>query len=314
MIDSNSVLKKIRAKKARRVFIQVPEGLKTKVFEFSGGLEKKGIETVISLMPCYGACDLREQEARMLGCDLILHVGHSDYGVKTRIPVIYEEYRVEYDPTALLKRHLPSFKSYEKICIMTTLQYLSSLPMAKRFLESRGKKIFIGSPSVAKYQGQVLGCDFSAAVPLESAVDCFLFMGSGTFHPVGLAMAVKKPVFFLDYETTNLIDIKNEKRNAEKMRMIQVAKASHAKRFGIIVSTKPGQLGIVKARAIKKKLEKKKLSAWILVANEFSPSQFEGLGIEALINTACPRIREDNRLFRKPIVNPEDIELLLENL
>jgi len=314
MIETKPILRKIRAKKARRVFIQVPEGLKTSVFNLSRELEKNGIGTVISLTPCYGACDLREQEARMLGCDLILHVGHSDYGVKTRIPVIYEEYRVDYDPTSLLKRHLSSLKSYKKICIVTTLQYMSGLPKAKRFLESRGKRVFLGSPSIAKYQGQVLGCDFSAAVPLESVVDCFLFMGSGTFHPVGLAMVVEKPTLFLDYETTNLINLKNEKRNAEKMRMIQVAKASHAKRFGILVSTKPGQLGIVKARSIKKKLEKKKVSAWILAANEFSPSQFEGLKIEALINTACPRIREDNRLFKKPIVNPEDIELLLENL
>ncbi|MBW1840168.1 MAG: diphthamide synthesis protein [Deltaproteobacteria bacterium] len=106
MIDTNSVLKKIRAKKARRVFIQVPEGLKMKVFDISTELEKSGIDSVISLTPCYGACDLKENEAKMLGCDLILHVGHSDYGVKTRIPVIYEEYRVESDPTSLLNTFL----------------------------------------------------------------------------------------------------------------------------------------------------------------------------------------------------------------
>ncbi len=314
MIGLERILKRVSARKPRRVFVQVPEGLKPGATEICRKLEKRGIETVLSLPPCYGACDLREDEARMLGCDLILHVGHSDYGIKTRIPVLYEEYGIEYDPTALLKRHLPSLKEYGKLCLVTTVQYLSSLPKAKRFLEANGKKIFLGSPSIAKHPGQVLGCDFSAAIPLESVVDCFLFMGTGTFHPVGLAMAVKKPVLFLDYETTELVEMKNEKRNAERMKMMQVAKASHVKSFGILVSTKPGQMGMKAATSIKKKLEKKGVSACILAANEFLPSQLEGMGIEALINTACPRIREDSRLFRKPIVNPEDFELLLENL
>ncbi len=314
MIETERVLSKVRAMKPRRIFVQVPEGLKPAATGLCMMLERSGTETVLSLSPCYGACDLREDEARMLGCDLIVHIGHSDYGIKTRIPVIYEEYRIDYDPTALLKRHLNSLKEYKKLCLVTTLQYLSGLPKAKRFLEANGKKIFLGSPSIARYPGQVLGCDFSAAVPLESVVDCFLFLGTGTFHPVGLAMAVRKPVLFLDYETTELADMRNEKRNAEKMRMIQVAKASHAKSFGIMVSTKPGQMGIKAAISMKKRLGKKKVSACILAANEFLPSQLEGMGIDALINTACPRIREDSRMFKKPIVNPEDFELLLENL
>jgi 2-(3-amino-3-carboxypropyl)histidine synthase len=314
MIEPERVLKMVRARKPRRIFVQVPEGLKPGATELCRKLESSGTETILSLSPCYGACDLREDEARMLGCDLILHIGHSDYGIKTRIPVIYEEYRIDYDPTALLKRHLPSLKEYMRLCLVTTLQYLSGIPKAKRFLESKGKRVFVGSPSIAKYPGQVLGCDFSAAVPLESVVDCFLFMGTGTFHPVGLAMAVKKPVLFLDYETTELVDMNNEKRNAERMRMIQVAKASHAKSFGILVSTKPGQMSIKSAVSMKKKLENKNLSACILAANEFLPSQLEGMGMDALINTACPRIREDARMFKKPIVNPEDFELLLENL
>lgn len=313
-MDYSGAIKKIKSHRARRVFVQVPEGLKMGVTGLCKEIEKSGADAVISLSPCYGGCDIRESEAKMLDCDLILHFGHSDYGVKTRIPVVYEEYRIEKDPVPLLRRHLKELKGYEKICLVTTLQYLSGLPPAKRFLEEHGKGVFVGSPSLAKYPGQVLGCDFSAAVPLESVVDCFLFMGTGTFHPVGLAMEVKKPVLFLDYESGEMADLVNEKRNAEKMRMIQVAKAAHAKRFGILVSTKPGQMRMKTAMSIRERLERKGVSACILAANEFSPSQMEGMGIEALINTACPRIREDSRLFRRPIVNPEDLETLLENL
>ena len=78
-----------------------------------------------------------------------------------------------------------------KISLVTTAQFLSSLDHAKKFLQNHGKKIFIGSSKRGK-PGQVLGCDFSAAKALEGVVDCFIFMGSGTFHPLGLSMEVDK--------------------------------------------------------------------------------------------------------------------------
>ena len=82
------ILDKIKMLGANRVLLQVPEGLKTKVQEISKELE--GLEVLISTEPCYGACDVRDHEAKQLGCDVVLHIGHSDFGVKTEVPVILE--------------------------------------------------------------------------------------------------------------------------------------------------------------------------------------------------------------------------------
>jgi 2-(3-amino-3-carboxypropyl)histidine synthase len=309
MLDTGKVARRIRERKARRVFLQVPEGLKTRVLEIAGELEKKGLEVFISVDPCYGACDLRDREAEALGCDVILHMGHSDYGLKSRIPVIYEDFTMDFDPVPLLKNSLHELKPYKKISLVTTVQFLPGLDKAKKFLEAEGKKVFIGSPSKGK-PGQVLGCDFSAARDLEGTVDCFVFMGSGTFHPLGLAMEVEKPVLFLDFEGSQLLSLGDEKRRLQNIRLLQIEKARSCRNFGILVSTKPGQLRIKAAEEARRRLSRLGKNAWILVADEITPSKILGLQIDCLVNTACPRIREDFRLFKKPILDPRDLEKL----
>jgi 2-(3-amino-3-carboxypropyl)histidine synthase len=309
MLDTGSVLKKIKDQTAKKIFIQVPEGLKTRVLGMASDLEKHGLETIISVEPCYGACDLRDREAKSLGCDLILHFGHSDYGIKSSLPVIYDELKMDFNPIPLLKNSLNDLRPYKKISLVTTMQFLSSLDRAKKFLQQNKKKIFIGTSKRGK-PGQVLGCDFSAAKNLESVVDCFLFMGSGTFHPLGLSMDVNKPVLFLDFEGSQLLELKDEKRRLQNIRLLQIEKAKSCKNFGVLVSTKPGQMRIKMAWESKRRLEKIGKNAWILVAGELTPDKLLGLQIDCLVNTACPRMREDSGLFKKPILDPDDLEKL----
>ncbi|UCD06883.1 MAG: diphthamide biosynthesis enzyme Dph2 [Candidatus Aenigmatarchaeota archaeon] len=311
MLDTKNALKKISKFKAKNIFLQIPEGLKTQALEMVSALEKEGLEVFISVDPCYGACDLRDHEAKALGCDVILHVGHSDYGLKSRIPVIYEEFEMNYDPVPLLKNFLHDLKPYNKISLVTTVQFLSSLGHAKKFLQKRGKRVFIGSSKRGK-AGQVLGCDFSAAKSLERVVDCFLFMGSGTFHPLGLAMEMKKPVFFLDFEGSQLLSLKDEKRRMENIRLMQIEKAKSCKNFGVLGSTKPGQMRVRTAEGVKERLSELGKNSWILVADEITPEKLLGLQIDCLVNTACPRLREDSRFFKKPILEPRDVEKLSE--
>jgi 2-(3-amino-3-carboxypropyl)histidine synthase len=312
MFETGRIIPKLKGAGARRVFLQVPEGLKTRVQEFARELEEAGMTVFVSVEPCFGGCDLRDREAKSLGCDALVHVGHSDYGVKPVLPVIYEEYGVDFDPVPLLRRNLRELKGFRSIGLVTTVQYLSGLAKASSFLRKQGKKIVLGSPSRGGHPGQVLGCDFSAAKSVEKAADCFVFLGTGSFHPLGLAMEVDRPVLFLDFESGELVDLAQEKFSLQKMRYARIAKASQARNFGIIVSTKPGQSHPRLAEKVKGKLESLGRKAWVLVADQITPEKLLGLKIEALVNTACPRLAEDSRQFRKPIISPGDIELFTE--
>lgn len=291
----------------KKVLIQVPEGLKKEFLRIAKEFERKGFVPILSADTCYGACDLAGAEAKELGCAKLVHYGHSDLGVKTEVPVEYREYRIEYDPTKTLQKSLKVFQNCNSIGLVTTVQYLDSLGAAKKFFESSGKKVVIGRSIKrcgAKYPGQVLGCDATAATSVEDKVDCFLFIGSGKFHHSNIS--TKKPVFVLDVEKNSISQASNSER-LERQRHARIAIAKGCKRFGILVSTKPGQMNIELAISVMGRIEKSGKEAFIVAANEFSPDKLLGMDFDCYVNCACPRMTDDSEKFNKPIVNPEDL-------
>ena len=281
--------------------LQIPDGLKRKVLKIADELG----DVLIDCESCFGACDLAIQEAKLLGCDKIVHYGHSKI-LETEIPVEYVELREVYDPTPVLEKELDKIKE-EKIGLISSLQFLDSLEKAKKFLESKNKNVKIGKGRF--YSGQILGCDTSSAKAIDKEVEAFLYIGSGKFHPLGIALETEKPVYVLDVEKSEITDIKELKEKFLKQRYMAIALAKDAKRFGILVSVKPGQLNLELAKEIKKKLEEKGKKAYILVFNEIKPEKLEGLELDCYINTACPRITIENRTeFKKPILNTDEIK------
>jgi 2-(3-amino-3-carboxypropyl)histidine synthase len=298
---NEEILKLVREKKAKRVLIQVPEGLKSGVQNLADFLKKNSVKVMISVEPCFGACDLRDDEAGKLGCDLLLHIGHRDLDLKTKVPVVYYEYHIDYDFVPLLRMILKQIPC-KKLCLVTTIQFAKGLDSAKKFLERRGFRVYLGD--------SILGCDVSNAKRFEKLVDAYLFMGSGRFHPLGLQEKTNKPVLFLDIEKRTLENLSEEKNKMEIKRKMRIQKAEVFQNFGIIVSTKTGQLHLKTAERIKRKLEKLGKNVYMFVSDQVTPEKLLGLDIDVLVNTACPRIRENSEQFGKVILDPEDAELL----
>jgi diphthamide biosynthesis enzyme Dph1/Dph2 domain len=72
-----------------KMAIQAPEGLKTHLLEVVDRLEECGKRVILFADPCYGACDLKDHEAKELGAELLVHIGHSEMGVEKELPVIF---------------------------------------------------------------------------------------------------------------------------------------------------------------------------------------------------------------------------------
>jgi len=104
--------------------------------------------------------------------------------------------------------------------------------------------------------------------------------------------------------------LSKEKNKLEIKRGMRIQKANDLQNFGVIISTKPGQLHLKTAENVKRKLGKRGKNVYMLVCDQLTPEKLLGLKIDVLVNTACPRIREDREQFGKVILNPEDIELL----
>jgi 2-(3-amino-3-carboxypropyl)histidine synthase len=282
---------KIRKIKVKKIFLQYPEGLKLRIQEISKELEKEGFEVVICCEPTFGACDIRDEEAKRLGCNAILHIGHSDFGVKSKIPVFYWDYFYTADPTSILEKEINKLKDFEKIGLVTSLQFVKVMERVKEILEKIGKKIFVNKGLA--YSGQVLGCNVNAAKNIENEVDCFLFVGAGKFHPLGIVLSVEKPVFSLDLEKGIIYNLEEEKRKWMKNKLWHDAKLLDAKKVGIIICWKQGQNKIEGARKLKKTLENSGKEVYILAFDRITNEKLEGLKFDCLVNMACPRLEEE---------------------
>jgi len=293
--------------KPKRVLLQAPEGLKTRLQEMAKSIEARGIETIIWTEPCFGACDIPDSAAKTFGCDLIVHIGHAQMGVKSEVPVAYIEYSMSADFAKILETNFGALSKYQSIGLVTTVQYIGEIKKAKEFLEKSGKKVFIGKSKSLKYAGQVLGCNAEAATTVEKDAEAFVFLGSGRFHALGVLKKTSKPVFIADLESGALSDITPEKRLFEKKRILLNLKFKDAKAVGILLSTKKGQSAVKNIFELKNKIEALGKKADMIAADFLSPEKILGMKFDILVNCACPRI-EDDLVFREPVINADEID------
>ncbi|MDP2908884.1 MAG: diphthamide synthesis protein, partial [Nanoarchaeota archaeon] len=153
--------------------------------------------------------------------------------------------------------------------------------------------------------GVVLGCDTSAAENIKDKVDFFVYIGTGKFHPLGVALKTGKKVLVANPLTNQVSEISKEEVESYKKKLKgKYLKFLNAKKVGILVSTKAGQYRLKKAFELQEKLEK---PSYIFMANNFSENELENYtDVGIFINTACPRIEFDN------VVNIADIDEMVE--
>lgn len=202
-------------------------------------------------------------------------------------------------------RSLQLLGKYYRIGLVSTTQYLNRLPEVEKIFKSEDKTVFVA--------GAILGCSQDNALMAEKKVDCFLYVGSGRFHPLGLALKTDKPVFILNPESGVLDEISpEEKAKWRKRQRGRISMAYSALVYGVLVSTKTGQFNLKQALEIKKKLEKKNRKAFLFAGDQITPDNVLPFKVDAWINTACPRLADD--YFEKPVLNPDETETLLQLL
>ena len=295
----------IKERGARRVGLQLPEGLKTVSIALADEISNEtGVEVILSGNTCYGACDIDGKLERFV--DVLFHFGHANtFLPKDHEKVVFIELRSTVDIKPVVERAVTEFTG---VCVglVATVQHVHKLAEAKTLLRRFGKTATIGkSLHVDVVPGMVLGCDFSAArVPCDE----ILFVGSGDFHPSGIALYTGKRVVAADPFTQHISVFEPEA--LRKKRYLVVGRALGLKLFGILVSTKSGQLRLNEARALKRKAEEKGLDAYVIVLDEITEAHLLGYNVDAFVNTACPRLVEDFVQFKKPVLAINEFEVV----
>jgi len=302
--------------RAKRVLLQLPEGLKPDALRLAKIVEKTGALAIISADPCYGACDLATAEAESLGADLIVHFGHARLVRYERVPTIYIEARASVNVEEAVEKALPLLKKWRRIGLTTTVQHVQTLDIVRELLVKDGKTVAIGDAGRLSYAGQVLGCDYSNAKSVAKNVDAFLFVGGGKFHALGVALSTMKPTVVADPYEGRGFSVDDEAQKIVRQRWASIEQASEAKSFAVVVGLKLGQKRLEQALQIKQKLEEKGKSVCLLAANEIVPEVInEFPWVEAYVNTACPRVSlDDASRFRKPVLTVDEALVVVGDL
>ncbi len=306
----------LRALTPREIVLQVPAGLVRDAHGMAARLrEEVGSSVVLAVRPCFGACDFpsRDEAPR---ADVAVVLGHAPIpNVALLRPTFFVEMREPPGDVERLAETVAATAVPRRIGLVLSVQHLDLTGPLAAALAHRGFDVRLGrGDRRLAYAAQALGCNYTSAEAVAADVEAFLFVGTGRFHPLGLAFAVDRPVWSLD-PLRNAIDPPIDRGALVRRRQLLVASVRDARRWGILVSTFAGQNRSPAARALQARAQARGRDAELLVFDRLDPRDLEGRALDAYVNTACPRIAlDDASNYPKPVLTPPEFLMALGEL
>lgn len=306
----------IRAGGYRKIALQVPAGLLRDAHALGARLrEATGAQVAVVARACFGACDFPSPD-EVPGAEALVLLGHSPIpNVPRRLPSYFVEMRHRGGDPDRLAEMVRAADLPTRLGLVASVQHLDLVEPLTDALRRLGTTLRTGTGDRRlSYGAQALGCNYTSAQSIETDVDGFLFLGTGRFHPIGLAMAVTKPIWSLD-PLQGRFEEPIDRAALVRARQLLVASAFEARRFGILVSAFAGQDRSGMAAALAERLRRRGRTAEILVANRIEPKDLEGRALDAYVMTACPRIAlDDSKLFERPMLTPPELLMAIGEL
>ncbi|MCX8190105.1 MAG: diphthamide biosynthesis enzyme Dph2 [Candidatus Diapherotrites archaeon] len=312
-IDIKKIENAIKKNRAKKVLVQAPAGVKMKLNNLLQDLENRLYTTfIISADSCFGACDIPIGTISAIKPDLVIHIGHEKM-IKMKgivyIPLRYEFNHAEKEELLrILYEHLSS-SGIKKVCGTATAQYLLLLKWLKKEAKRLGISILLKKGRHEK-KGMVLGCETKAA---ECNAENVLFVGDGFFHAIGISKNTGKNVIILDplSKKISLLSFKDIEKKLIK-RNFAMLKAYHAKNFGVVMSTKPGQFFEREAFEAKRILEKNGRKAVLIATEIVSETSLLDFMLDCYVIIACPRISDDLAHWKTPAITFEELKTIFK--
>lgn len=313
--DADKIFETILKRKASVVGLQFPEGLKRIGFILSSEIESKtGVRVLISGNPCFGACDIDINLLEKV--DVLFHFGHAQLEfTEIEKKVVFVEMFSNVSVDTVVEKAVSRLNG-PFVVLVTTVQHVGALEHAAEILKRHNLIPVISEGDCRiRYPGQVLGCNFSSArnacrmIPESGSFDV-LYIGSGKFHPIGVSLSTGKRVLCADPYTSEVSEI-NIKKHLMK-RSAAIGNSMNAETFGILVSTKNGQMRLKTAESIRQKALDHGKNAYIICMDLITPDQLLPFRADAFVNTACPRLAiDDSGNYPAPVLTPQEFEILI---
>ena len=96
--ELKELIERIKGHDHRLVALQIPEGLKMQALEMMDEIEDEtSAKVILAADPCYGACDLVHDKMKMMGVELVAHMGHSQMNIDSGMPTEFIDVRYDGD-------------------------------------------------------------------------------------------------------------------------------------------------------------------------------------------------------------------------
>lgn len=306
----------LRADRPRRIALQVPAGLVRNAADLAERIrEETGIPVVLAGRACFGACDVPSRD-EVPSADVSVVLGHAPIpNVLLPMTTYFVEMREPRGDPERLAGTLAAANVPRRLGLVASVQHLGLVDPLTDALEARGYHVRVGQGDRRlAYAAQALGCNYTGAEATAADVDAFLFLGTGRFHPIGLAFAVDRPVWSLD-PLQNTLEPPIDRGALVRRRQLLIASVRNVARWGILVSTFAGQNRTATALALQERARSRGRQAEILSFARIDPRDLEGRNVEAYVNTACPRIAlDDSALYPRPLLTPPEFLMAIGEL
>ena len=180
---------RLKQMNAKSVALQMPEGLLLYACTIADIIERfAGCETVIMGDVTYGACCVDDLSAAALGCELLVHYGHSCLVPIDRMAtdVLYVFVEIAIDVGHLVDTVQLNFTdSSSRIALCGTVQFTGAMHAARAALAPSYADVSLPQCKPLS-AGEVLGCTSPA---LQGRYDLCVFVADGRFHPEAVMIA-----------------------------------------------------------------------------------------------------------------------------
>lgn len=235
---------------------------------------------------------------------------------KMKLKFLKAEYGIEFKiPENFWKTLENTFKKNSNLAVFSAIQFTKNLDEVQKKIQDKGYKTTISKPLRAAVVGQILGCDsYADSLQLDlSNIDGFIYIGDGYFHPNALLLAQENQEKIKDVIIVNVVQQivevidKSHIEKYLKKRKGNLLKFHTSDIIGVFVTSKWGQE--FKYSALKLKQMYPNKTFYYFISDNFADSEMENFPyLECWVNTACPRIGQDDVLrHAKPVVNIKDI-------
>ena len=321
-LEIDQIIHKIRENNYKSVLLQFPEGmLGNPLTRVKESLSRENIKVYVAGDPSYGVCDLAVDMAKKLNCDLLIHFGHTKFGFHHQVQSALSEsvdiilvpayyiptIELDYDPLISEIKKM----NWNSVGLSSTIQHVKSLDTLEESLKLNKIQI------IRHNYGQVLGCNVSSLRQGNMECDGFISIHAGFFHTHGILLNTNKPLIQFNPYSGDI----NRYEEADRTKAIQqrfavLTNAKKAKKWGILGSTKIGQLNLKVISKIQSVLEERDIYNLSIVEENINPQVLANFAkIDAWVVTACPRIAIDDKIrYEKPVVTFKEFLYLFDLL